>query len=263
MNVILSRGLSYGYRSEPAVDAVDFEIRTGEWLGIVGPNGSGKSTVLRMLARLVKPHGGSVLLDGADLASLNPKETARKLSMLAQNQDASLDITVRELVKKGRHPHLKWFQDGSSSSHEEIVDWAIAAASLQELQHRPLPALSGGERQRAWLAMALCQTPDILLLDEPGTYLDIAHQLELMELVRKLNKERGTTVVMVLHDLNQAARYCDRLLAVKKGKIAAEGTPGELFREEFFRDVFGVSGRIRSEDGIPSFQPVRTVRQEA
>ena len=253
------QGLTYGYRSEPTIKEIDFTVRSGEWLGIVGPNGSGKSTVLRMLAKLARPQGGQVLLDGANLAGLSPKEAAQKLSMLAQNQDSSLDITVRDLVKKGRHPHLKWFQDGSGEAHEEIVDWAIAATSLQALQHRRLTALSGGERQRAWLAMAVCQTPATLLLDEPATYLDIAHQLELMELVRRLNREKGITVVMVLHDLNQAARYCDRLLAVKNGKIAAEGTPVELFREDFFREVFGVEGRVRMEEGIPSFQPLRTI----
>ncbi|QJC51473.1 ABC transporter ATP-binding protein [Paenibacillus albicereus] len=257
MSRLTGQSLVHGYGDQLVVHGVDIDIRQGEWVGIIGPNGSGKSTVLRMLARLLKPRGGAAMLDGEDLAALPPKSAARRIAMLAQAQEAGLELTVRELVRKGRHPHLKWYQDGSAEEHESIVDWAIAAASLQELQHRPLPALSGGERQRAWLAMAIAQTPSVLLLDEPATYLDIAHQLELMELVQQLNREQGLTVVTVLHDLNQAARYCDRLVAVKDGRVAAQGSPSELFTHAFFSDVFGVEGSIRSEEGVPSFQARR------
>ncbi|MGN7456186.1 ABC transporter ATP-binding protein [Paenibacillus pasadenensis] len=257
MSRLTGEALVHGYGDRLVVHGVDIDIVKGEWVGIIGPNGSGKSTVLRMLARLMKPRGGSALLDGKDLAAIPPKAVARQIAMLAQAQESGLELTVRELVRKGRHPHLKWYQDGSAEEHESIVDWAIAAASLQELQHRPLPALSGGERQRAWLAMAIAQTPSVLLLDEPATYLDIAHQLELMELVQRLNREQGMTVVTVLHDLNQAARYCDRLVAVKDGRVAAQGRPAELFTHAFFRDVFGVEGSIRTDEGVPSFQARR------
>ncbi|OXM17036.1 ABC transporter ATP-binding protein [Paenibacillus herberti] len=259
MSRISGETLKLSYGDHPVVHGIDLSVNPGEWVGIIGPNGSGKSTVLRMLARLVKPHGGKALLDGADLATIPPKEAARRIAMLAQTQESLLEVTVRELIRKGRHPHLKWYQDGTAEAHERIVDWAISAASLEELQHRQLPALSGGERQRAWLAMAIAQTPSVLLLDEPATYLDIAHQLELMELVRGLNRDEGITVVTVLHDLNQAARYCDRLIAVKDGKVAAQGRPLELFTASFFREVFGVEGTIRIVDGIPSFQAERSV----
>ncbi|MCM3746957.1 ABC transporter ATP-binding protein [Paenibacillus pasadenensis] len=257
MSRISGQSLKLSYGDRPVVHGIDLDVQPGEWVGIIGPNGSGKSTVLRMLARLTRPHGGKAMLDGTDLAVIPNKEAAQRIGMLAQTQESGLELTVRELVRKGRHPHLKWYQDGSAEAHERIVDWALSAASLQSLQHRPLQALSGGERQRAWLAMAIAQTPSVLLLDEPATYLDIAHQLELMELVGRLNREQGITVVTVLHDLNQAARYCHRLIAVKDGRVAAQGRPAELFTAAFFRDVFSVEGRITMDNGIPSFQAER------
>lgn len=252
--------LEFGYRSEPLIENFNLSVMKGEWLGIVGPNGSGKSTVLRMMARLLSPRQGSILLDGKDIAQMSTKKVARQLSMLAQTQEATLDLTVRELVRRGRNPHLKWYEE-CRGSHEEIVDWALEATDTTKLQDRSLLTLSGGERQRAWLAMAVAQTPETLLLDEPTTYLDLAHQLELMELIRHLNKEQGITVVMVLHDLNQAARYCDRLAAMKDGVLLHEGAPKELFAPDFFRQVFGIEAKVHDDDGVPVCLPCSVSRQ--
>ncbi|QHW33085.1 ABC transporter ATP-binding protein [Paenibacillus rhizovicinus] len=254
--------LKYGYGREAAiVNGFDLSAAPGEWLGIVGPNGSGKSTVLCMLARLVSPQGGSVTMDGKDMASMDTKSIARHMTMLTQTQEQVQDITVRELVRRGRNPHLKWYEE-CRGKHEDVVDWALKVTSMQDLQHRPLQELSGGERQRAWLAMCMAQTPKLLLLDEPTTYLDIAHQLELMELIRQLNREQGITVIMVLHDLNQAARYCDRIVAMKQGEIVREGTPGDVFRVEFFREVFGIEAKLYYDDGVPVYLPCGIAKSE-
>ncbi|NBD24382.1 ABC transporter ATP-binding protein [Paenibacillus glycinis] len=247
--------LKYGYGREASiVNGFNLEVAAGEWLGIVGPNGSGKSTVLRMLSRLAAPHGGAVEMDGRDMAGLDGKAIARQMTMLTQTQEPVTDITVRELVRRGRNPHLKWYEE-CRGKHEDVVDWALRVTSMDPLQHRLLQELSGGERQRAWLAMCMAQTPKLLLLDEPTTYLDIAHQLELMELIRGLNRDQGITVVMVLHDLNQAARYCDRIVAMKQGAIVREGSPSELFRADFFRDVFGIEAKVYYDDGVPVYLP--------
>ncbi|MFD0711538.1 ABC transporter ATP-binding protein [Paenibacillus sp. GCM10027626] len=255
MNAALSAiDLNYGYRANTVIEGFDLDVTPGEWLGIVGPNGSGKSTVLRMLSRLISPQQGTVAMGGECISAMSTKGIARKLTMLSQTQEAALDITVRELVRRGRNPHLNWFEE-CRGEHELVVDWALQVTSMAELQHRSLLALSGGERQRAWLAMCMAQSPEILLLDEPTTYLDIAHQLELMELIRRLNKEQGLTVIMVLHDLNQAARYCDRIVAVKDGAIVREGRPSEVFQVEFFRDVFGIEAKVHDDDGVPVYLP--------
>ncbi|RKP47933.1 ABC transporter ATP-binding protein [Cohnella endophytica] len=253
--------LKYGYRpADSIVNGFNLQVSEGEWLGIVGPNGSGKSTVLRMLARLASPQRGTVSMDGRTLAGMDSKAIARNMTMLTQTQEHSLDITVRELVRRGRNPHLKWFEE-SRGKHEEVVDWALQVTSMGKLQHRSLLELSGGERQRAWLAMCMAQTPRILLLDEPTTYLDIAHQLELMELIRRLNREQGITVVMVLHDLNQAARYCNRIVAMKQGTIVRAGNPSEVFRVEFFREVFGIEAKVHNDDGVPVYLPCGVVKE--
>ncbi|BBH24585.1 iron ABC transporter ATP-binding protein [Paenibacillus baekrokdamisoli] len=255
--------LKYGYRpSESIVDGFNLGVSTGEWLGIVGPNGSGKSTVLRMLARLVSPQRGTVSMGDQNMAGMNSKSIARQMTMLTQTQEAALDITVRDLVRRGRNPHLRWYEE-CRGKHEEVVDWALQVTSMGGLQHRSLLELSGGERQRAWLAMCMAQTPNTLLLDEPTTYLDIAHQLELMELIRLLNREQGITVIMVLHDLNQAARYCDRIVAMKQGAVVREGKPSDVFQVDFFRDVFGIEAKVHNDDGVPVFLPCGVVRQQA
>ncbi|WP_308636178.1 ABC transporter ATP-binding protein [Paenibacillus silvisoli] len=254
--------LKYGYdRSVTIVSGFNLKVAPGEWLGIVGPNGSGKSTVLRMLARLAAPQSGKIEMEGKDIADMDNKTIARTMTMLTQTQEGGLDITVRDLVRRGRNPHLKWYEE-CRGQHEDVVDWALSVTSMTELQHRSLLELSGGERQRAWLSMCMAQTPRILLLDEPTTYLDIAHQLELMELIRDLNRDQGITVVMVLHDLNQAARFCDRIVAMKNGAVVKQGTPGEVFKVDFFREVFGIEAKVHYDEGVPVYLPSGIVNKQ-
>ena len=253
-NILSGYELKLSYRNQSVVHGLNLSINQGEMVGIVGPNGSGKSTVLRMLARLASPDDGAVYLEEEALAKMNTKAIARKLTMLPQMNDHMLDMSVRDLVRQGRHPHLKWYEE-CRGDHEKIVDWAIGVTDLKALQYRSLYTLSGGERQRAWIAMAIAQTPHTLLLDEPTTYLDIAHQLEIMELLKQLNRGQGMTIVTVLHDLNQAARYSDRIVAIKDGAIVCEGTPYEVFRPSFFKEVFSIEAKIFDDDGVPMYAP--------
>ncbi|MCD9024443.1 ABC transporter ATP-binding protein [Cohnella silvisoli] len=253
-NVLTSEGLHFGYHNRNIVENFGLSIRKGEMASIVGPNGSGKSTVLRLLTRLVRPNKGIVYLEGEAIALMNTKQVARKLTMLPQTQDPNLDLTVRDLVKQGRHPHLKWYEE-CRNEHEDAVDWALQMTDMTKLQHRSLYTLSGGERQRAWIAMAVAQTPHTLLLDEPTTYLDVAHQLEVMELLQFLNRKQGITIVMVMHDLNQASRYSDRIIAMKDGKLVSQGSPAEVFLPDFFSQVFGIEANVYEDEGKPVYTP--------
>ncbi|MCD8509867.1 MAG: ABC transporter ATP-binding protein [Bacillus sp. (in: Bacteria)] len=233
---------------------VSFEIKKGEIVSIIGANGSGKSTVLRLLTKLIHPNGGCVYLEGKKIDEMSQKAVAQKLTMLPQVHDHHIDLTVYDLIKHGRNPYLKWYESANTED-KDIIDFAIEATNLEHLKYRPLHSLSGGERQRAWIAMSLAQTPNILLLDEPTTYLDISHQLEVMELVKRLNEENGITIVMVLHDLNQAAKYSHRLIAMKSGSIVREGSPKEIFCCAFFEEVFGIDVSIFHDEETPFFYP--------
>lgn len=228
-----------GYDTRAVGENVSLVFDKPEIVSIIGPNGSGKSTVLKTLGRLLQPLGGTVYLDGKDIHSMNSKAVARIISMLPQSAQAPADMTVRDLVMCGRLPYQNPF---SSLTTEDVaaVQTALEETGLVELQHRPLKDLSGGERQRAWLAMAVAQEPDILLLDEPTTFLDVRYQLELMKLVVKLHRTRGITVIMVLHDLNHTAHFSDRLIAVKKGNIVADGPVAEIFTEPVLSDLYEV-----------------------
>nr|WP_090891487.1 ABC transporter ATP-binding protein [Evansella caseinilytica] len=236
------------------MDEVTFELLKGDIVSIVGANGSGKSTVLRLLTKLIDPDSGCVLLDGRQIAEMSRKVIAQKLTMLPQVHDHHIDLTVYDLIKHGRNPYLKWYET-TDEGDRQAIDFAVSATNLEQLKYRPLHSLSGGERQRAWIAMSLAQTPEILLLDEPTTYLDISHQLEVMELIRRLNKENGITIVMILHDLNQAAKYSHRLIAMKNGTIVRQGTPGEMFNKEFFKEVFEIDATIYHDEETPFFIP--------
>lgn len=231
-------------------------IKEGEIVSLIGPNGSGKSTLLRLITHLIQPKSGEVLLDGAQLASMKRQEIAQKLAMLPQMQDHQLDLTVRELVEFGRYPHRKAYSS-LTKEDEEIIEWAMAVTRLTNLEHRMLQSLSGGERQRAWIAMAIAQRPKILLLDEPTTYLDISHQLEIMELVKELNEQFNMTVVMVLHDINQAARYSDRIIVLKNGEIKFDGIPPCVLCKEMFHSIFEIDANIYKEDGKTFFTPIK------
>lgn len=228
-----------GYEGRVVGTDLTLSIDKPEIISIIGPNGSGKSTILKTLGRLLQPLKGVVYLDGQDIQKQPAKAVARVISLLPQSAQAPLDMSVRDLVLCGRLPYRSAF--GTVTAHDvSAVDTALADTGLVELQHRPLKDLSGGERQRAWLAMALAQEPDILLLDEPTTFLDVRYQLELMKLVEALYTTRQITVIMVLHDLNHAARFSHRLIAVKKGAIVADGPVEEIFTESILSDLYDV-----------------------
>ena len=242
------KGLSLGYENRPVLDGVDLTVERGKIYSIVGPNGCGKTTLLRAMSRSLKPMKGAVLLDGQNIFHENTKKVARKMAILSQSNAAMGDVTVRQLVSYGRYAHRKFWQ-GETGEDKEAVEWAIRRTNLSGYEERRVAMLSGGERQRAWIAMSLAQKPEILLLDEPTTYLDISHQLEIMELVSALNKEEGITILMVLHDLGQAARYSDEMIVVHDRGIYKKGSPWEVLTADLLSDVFCIEAEIaRDED---------------
>lgn len=239
----MARELTLAYEDRTVVHELELAVPDGQVTVIVGPNACGKSTTLRALGRLLKPRGGSVLLDGEELAKIPTKSVARSIGLLPQSPVAPEAITVADLVSRGRQPHQHWWQQWSDEDERAVTE-AMARTAVTELADRPVDELSGGQRQRVWIAMALAQETDLLLLDEPTTFLDIAHQVEVLDLVRRLNHEQGRTVVIVLHDLNQAARYADHLVAMKSGRIVAEGAPDEVVTAELVREVFGLEAVV-------------------
>lgn len=253
--------ISIRYDQKTIIHDFSFQVKEGEVVSIIGPNGSGKSTLLKAVSRQLSYFKGIVELDGITLKSITAKQAARKMCMLSQKNLAPADMTVYELVSFGRYPHKKWFEKLNHDDHD-IIQWAIDKTHLSAYQERRVTSLSGGESQRAWIAMALAQRPKILLLDEPTTYLDISHQHEVLELVRELNKEMGMTVMMVLHDLNQAARYSDQIIVVKDGKKAMEGTPDQVMTTDMVRQVYRMDCEINCglRDRIPRIHLLQTAR---
>jgi iron complex transport system ATP-binding protein len=249
------------YDEHVVVHDVDLELTDGSFTAIVGPNGCGKSTLLRALGRLLRPAGGQVLLDGRAIARTPTREVATVLGLLPQSPVAPEGLTVADLVARGRYPHQSWVRQWSRDD-EAVVAEALEWTDMAELADRPVDALSGGQRQRAWISMALAQGTDLLLLDEPTTYLDLAHQMDVLELVGRLHAERGRTVAVVLHDLNLAARYAQRLVAMKDGVLVASGTPAQVLTEELLADVFDLEARIVPDPvtGTPMVVPVRRLR---
>lgn len=235
---LAARDLVLAYDGRTVVDNVSFEIDAGEMVAIVGPNGSGKSTLLRGLSRLQKPVSGQVLLGETDIRHMGAREVARILAILPQSPDAGTDLTVRELAARGRYPHQGILQRATRADYE-AVEWALTAADVEDLASRTLGSLSGGERQRAWIALALAQQPKVLLLDEPTSFLDIQHQVEVMHLLRRLNHE-GMTVVTVLHDLPLAGRFADRVIAINRGRVELDGPPARVFEPAALERVFNV-----------------------
>jgi iron complex transport system ATP-binding protein len=249
------------YDDRVVVDDLDLELTEGSFTAIVGPNGCGKSTLLRALGRLMRPTAGQVLLDGRAIARTPTREVAKVLGLLPQAPIAPEGLTVGDLVARGRHPHQSWLRQWSRDD-EAVVAEALAWTDMAGLADRPVDALSGGQRQRAWISMALAQGTDLLLLDEPTTYLDLSHQIDVLELVGRLHAERGRTVVVVLHDLNLAARYAERLVAMKDGALVASGTPDEVLTEALLAEVFDLEARIVPDPvaGTPMVVPVRRLR---
>ncbi|GAB2507601.1 ABC transporter ATP-binding protein [Microbacterium petrolearium] len=242
-HVLEAHGLRAGYGAVTIVDGVDLALPPGKISVIVGANASGKSTLLKTLARLITPQAGSVVLDGAAIGEVPTKQLARTLGLLPQMPVAPEGIAVADLVSRGRHPHQKLFRSWTAED-EQAVARALAETGTTELADAPVDELSGGQRQRVWIAMALAQETEVLLLDEPTTYLDLAHQVEVLDLLTDLNRERGTTIAMVLHDINLAARYADHLFAMRDGRLLASGAPGEVVTAELIRDVFGLDALV-------------------
>lgn len=243
MTTLRAEALSLAYEKTMVIDGLQLTIPTGRITALVGRNGSGKSTLLRALARLLKPQGGAVFLDNVSIFTMSTKEVARHLGILPQSPVAPEGVTVRDLVAQGRYPHQRWLQRWSKDD-EQMVERALEATSMTSLADRPLETLSGGQRQKAWIAMALAQETAFMLLDEPTTFLDIAHQMEVLDLLYDLNAAEGRTIVMVLHDLNQACRYAHHLVALRDGRVIAEGAPAEVVTEDLVRTVFGIDCRI-------------------
>lgn len=234
---VRAEGISLAYDGTPVLRDFDLEIARGEFTAIIGPNGCGKSTLLRAWARLLKPVGGEVLLDGQDIHSLRTTEVARRLALLPQQQRIPAGVTVTDLVARGRFAHQGLLRRWSPADDEAVAE-ALTQTRLRRVADRPVDTLSGGQRQRVWIAVVLAQATPLLLLDEPTTYLDIAHQMDVLETVAELHRE-GRTVVAVLHDLAHAARFATRVVAMRDGEIRAEGTPVEVFTPEVLQDVYG------------------------
>ena len=248
---------AYGRRT--VLDQVELVIGAGECVALAGPNGSGKSTLLRTLARLHKPAHGAVLLDGKELTRWPARALARRLAVLPQAPRAPEALTVEQLVALGRHPHQTMVGVATAIDRAAVQE-ALDCTGLTALAGRRLDELSGGERQRAWIALTLAQQPSLLLLDEPTTYLDLAHGLTVLELVRRLNRERGLTVVMALHDLSQMLRFADRVVLLKEGRVAADGPPETTLTAERIAAVFGVEVETaRTASGLPLLMPVRAL----
>lgn len=254
---LVGEGLTLGYDERVVAEDLSIEIARGSFTAVIGPNGCGKSTLLRALARTLTPRAGRVLLDGEPLTSLRPRRVARKLALLPQGPVAPEGITVGDLVARGRYPHQGLLRQWSAAD-AAAVGAALAATETTDLRDRPVATLSGGQRQRVWLAMALAQETDLLLLDEPTTFLDVAHQYEVLDLLARLHAQ-GRTLVAVLHDLSQAARYATDLVVMADGVVVAQGPPPAVLTEELVERVFGLPCRVvpDPETGTPLVVPRR------
>ncbi|WP_224332243.1 ABC transporter ATP-binding protein [Haloprofundus halobius] len=245
---LVGENLAIGYPTtpEPVVECDSVVVPAGEVTALVGPNGSGKSTLLRSLSNQLEPERGSVLLDGHELQTFGTKELAQKLGLLSQENEAPSSLTVEELVYHGRYPHRGFFETVNEED-ERAVSKAISLAGVEHIRDSQVGNLSGGQKQLAWIAMVLAQDTDVLLLDEPTTYLDLHHQLRVMEVVRTLNRERDVTVAVVLHDIGQAARFADNLVAMRDGELYDWGPPRKVVTEELLRDVFRVEATVDAD----------------
>ncbi|MEU0894433.1 ABC transporter ATP-binding protein [Streptomyces massasporeus] len=253
---LAARGVTVGYGGRVVIDELDVAIPPGVITTIIGPNGCGKSTLLKTLSRLLKPAKGAVVLDGEDIGRLRTRDVAKKLGLLPQAPVAPEGLTVADLVARGRHPHQSWLRQWSSDD-ADVVERALAMTGVSDLADRPVDALSGGQRQRVWISMTLAQGTDLLLLDEPTTYLDLAHAVDVLDLVDDLH-ESGCTVVMVLHDLNLATRYSDNLVVMREGSVLAQGHPRDVITAELLEEAFGLRARVIDDPvgGRPLVVPI-------
>jgi iron complex transport system ATP-binding protein len=256
--------VSVGYPERRVIETMSLAMQTGKIMALVGPNGSGKSTLLKAMARLLPVESGAVYLDGKAITKLPSAQVARRLAILPQGPSAPRGLTVGELVEQGRFPHVGALRMLRHQDHDAIRE-ALALTNMTDFVHRPLDGLSGGERQRAWIALTLAQDTPVLLLDEPTTFLDIGHQLEVLDLVQQLNRERGMTIVLVLHDLNQAARYAERMVVLNRGQIVADGPSATVLNPTMLADIFRVRANIVTDPvtGTPVCLPYAPVDASA
>ena len=255
--MIKAKDLYFSYDKDKSfITKLNVEIEKGKITAILGPNGSGKSTLLSIFAGLNKPTSGEVIINGKSIRSLKQKELAREIATVHQQNTVPSDITVKELVAYGRIPHKKYFQ-GNTESDDKIIEWAIKRTGLEKLKDKAVMGMSGGERKRAFIAMALAQKSEILFLDEPTTYLDIYHQVEILELVKELNKESKLTVVMVLHDINQAIKYSDNVIVMKSGEVVSSGIANEVINMDLLNSVYKIGGFINEVEKEIVFVPLK------
>ena len=254
-SVFTMEDLSFSYGEKPVLDHLHGQIARGKVTTLIGANGCGKSTLLNLLTRNLKGEG-TILLNGEDISGFKPKEYAKQVAIVHQYNTAPADLTVEKLVGYGRTPYRNFGLAEDAKKDRDKIAWALQVTNTEDLKDRPVANLSGGQKQRVWIAMALAQDTDVLMLDEPTTYLDIRYQLEILRLVRQLNTEYGLTIIMVLHDMNQALYYSDEILAMKDGKILACGAPEEVITEQLVKEVYGVPLEIRTVEGKPFVLPV-------
>lgn len=256
--IIKTNDLTLGYNGKTVINGVSMEIEKGSICCIIGPNGCGKSTLLKALSRNLKIINGTIKINDKNIKHYPTRQLAKKMAYLTQTPYQPEQFSVRDLVSYGRFPHTGWFNILKPYDHE-VIDWAMEITETAQFAERELNHLSGGERQRVRIAMALAQEAEILLLDEPTTYLDIAHQFQILELIHKLNKEMGRTILIVLHDLNQAARYAEHLIVLKDGKITARGMPKDIINEDLLKEVFFLESRVIQDEtnNCPFFIPIR------
>lgn len=257
-----AKGLSAGYNGEAVFRGLDLKIPEGSITTLIGSNGSGKSTILKTLCRIISPDSGAVYLDGEAIHRMPTKRVAQRLALLPQGAQAPAGITVGDLVEYGRFPYRSALS-GLGEKDREIIQWALASTGMSSLEHREMEKLSGGQQQRAWIAMALAQKTGLLFLDEPTTYLDISHQLDILYLLRRLNRENGVTIVMVLHDLNHAIMFSDYLVAIKDGTLHSAGTPQEVITQQALREIFDVEAEVITHPvlNVPVCLPFRITEQ--
>ncbi|BFM03821.1 ABC transporter ATP-binding protein [Psychrobacter alimentarius] len=246
MNPLQGQSLTLGYHQQAIIDQLDIDIPKGKITVFVGSNGCGKSTLLKAFARLINPKQGQVILNGADIQQRSTSQVARELSILPQSPQAPESMSVYQLVRMGRYPHQNWLKQWSETDEQKVME-ALERASLLDLKDRSVDSLSGGQRQRAWIAMTLAQDTDVILLDEPTTYLDLAHQIDVLDLLYDLNREQNKTIVMVLHDLNLACRYAHFMVAIADKKVFAKGDPSDILDAQNVRHIFGLDCHITTD----------------
>ena len=243
MSCISTKNLNISYGNLDIVKDLNLDIPKGKITTIIGSNGCGKSTILKTIARIIQAKSGDIFVNNINIKEQSPKDLAKVMAVLPQSPQAPSGLTVEELIAYGRFPHQKGFGK-MRKEDEDIVTWALKSTGIEEFRDRPIEALSGGQRQRAWIAMALAQQTEILILDEPTTYLDLAHQLEILKLLEELNKKQGTTIVMVIHELNNAARFADNMIGVKKGQVVCQGTAHGVMTKENLKELFNIDAEI-------------------